>query len=163
MITSSGFGDWSVDDSHWEIGKPTAQWGPSGTHSGDSVVGTVINGEYAANTTTRLISPPFVVPSAVDNPRLNFWHWYSFANAYSGDGGKVQISTDSGQTWADLDTYWGNQSGIGRKRYSDFLVRQRTLAFEPSLPNSRQYPKNDNNIPCGSFVVNGVNPSTIAG
>ncbi|MBC7937639.1 MAG: M36 family metallopeptidase [Rhizobacter sp.] len=74
-----------------------------------------------AGTTTQshsapasLLSPNVTVPSdqvlRTTNPivlgpnqsALSFWHWYNTENGY--DGGVVEISTDAGTTWNDLDT-----------------------------------------------------------
>lgn len=70
-------GDWAVDFGTWEIGKPTS--GPGAAHTGTNCAATVLAGNYAYAADTRLISPPFKVPSS--NPALRFWQWYSFVNA----------------------------------------------------------------------------------
>lgn len=69
--------EWSVDFGTWEIGKPTS--GPNAAHTGTNCAATVLAGDYANTADTRLISPPFVVPSS--SPSLRFWQWYSFVNA----------------------------------------------------------------------------------
>jgi hypothetical protein len=60
-------------------------------HSGTNCAATVLAGNYGWNVDTRLISPPFLVPSS-GNQALRFWQWYSFVNA----GGFVEINTGNG-------------------------------------------------------------------
>jgi len=48
-----------------------------------------------------------VVPSADQNPRLRFWHWWSF-NA--NDWGQVQISTNNGISWEELSPGYSTTS-----------------------------------------------------
>ena len=103
--------DWAVDFGTWEIGRPTT--GPATNavglraHSGTNCAATVLAGNYANNVDSRLISPPFAVPS--NSPALRFWHWYNFNNAL----GFVEITTD-GSSWKQLSpTYLnGNTGGI---------------------------------------------------
>ena len=100
----SGGGDWSVADGTWEIGKPTS--GPNAAHTGTNCAATVLAGNYANNVDSRLISPPFVVPTN-NSPALRFWHWYNFNNAL----GFVEISTD-GSSWNQISpTYLNGNSG----------------------------------------------------
>lgn len=102
----SGTRDWWASDGVWEIGNPAS--GPGGAHCGNLVAATVLAGDYVENQTSRLISPPFTVPSAVDNPRLKFWQWYRFA---CGDSGRVEISPDGGVTWDALGTSFTGNGG----------------------------------------------------
>jgi len=81
----SGLGDWSVDNGTWAIGTPTV--GPDQAHSGTNCVGTAMSGNYGWNVDSRLISPPFLVPTS-GNQSLHFWQWYNFVNAL----GFVQIN-----------------------------------------------------------------------
>lgn len=73
----SGEGDWSVDYGTWEVGKPTS--GPGAAHTGANCAATVLAGNYANNVDTRLLTPPFTVPT--NSPALRFWQWYNFENA----------------------------------------------------------------------------------
>ena len=103
-----GIGDWGADNGLWEAGVPTA--GPGSVHSGNNCVGTVLNGNYTNHANTRLISPPFTVHAASQNPRLRFWHWFSIENG--DDQGRAQISTDGGTSWTTLQgEYEGGWSG----------------------------------------------------
>ena len=88
---------WTADFGIWEIGVPTS--GPGGAHSGSNCLATILSGNYTDDRTSRVSSQPFVVPSAGLNPRLRFWHWWSFA---CGDYGQVQISTNNGARWCNL-------------------------------------------------------------
>jgi hypothetical protein len=108
------FGGQATDGAIWEIGVPTS--GPPTNalgwraHQGTNCAATVLSGDYPAWSTSRLVSPAFEVPVASLNPRLRFWHWWSFAEyAY----GRVQISTNNGTSWDDLPngTYTGVSTG----------------------------------------------------
>jgi hypothetical protein len=102
--SSPGTNDWAVDAGTWEIGKPTS--GPSQGHLSTNCAATVLAGNYATNVDSRLISPPFLVPS--NSPALRFYHWYNFKSAL----GFVEISTDGGSTWNQISqTYQNGNSG----------------------------------------------------
>jgi hypothetical protein len=102
-----GISDWSVDRGTWEVGVPTS--GPNGAHSGVKCGGTVLAHNYSEGVSSRLISAPFEVPPLAENPRLRFWHWFSF-NA--GDSGTVQIKQGT-NAWQTLSgPYTGSGGGI---------------------------------------------------
>jgi len=101
-----GIGDWSAERGSWQIGTPS---GTPECHSDSLCAATVFDGNYADNVDTRLISPPFIVPEAAEQPSLLFWHWFSFGG---GDSGEVQVSTDGGATWDSLHTVAGSSSGV---------------------------------------------------
>lgn len=98
---------WHVDGGTWQVGLPTS--GPNAAYAGQNCAATVLAGNYDDGVNTRLIRhTPFVVPSV--DPRLRFWHWYSFN---SGDYGVVQISTDAGAHWTSVSaTYSNSGSGV---------------------------------------------------
>ena len=106
----SGYDDWYVDYGTWEVGSPSS--GPGSAHQGTNCVATNLDGNYHNYVdSTRLISPPFTVPSASENPRLRFWHWYYFT-VNDNDYGKVQIKVDGNQNWEDLpDGFYQDRSG----------------------------------------------------
>ena len=79
--------DWSVDFGTWEIGRPTS--GPGKAHTGTNCAATVLAGNYGNYVNSRLISPPFAVPT--NSPALRFWQWYSFSSAL----GFVEINNDT--------------------------------------------------------------------
>ena len=69
--------DWHVDAGTWEVGIPTS--GPGSAYNGENCAATILDGNYPPNAYTRLIRhTSFQVPDASDNPRLRFWHWFSF-------------------------------------------------------------------------------------
>ena len=98
---AAGLGDWSVDYGTWGVGKPTS--GPGAAHSpAVNCAATVLAGNYANNVDSRLISPPFLVPSS-GSPALSFWHWYNFNNALGfveiNDGtATITVSTNASTT-----------------------------------------------------------------
>ena len=98
----SGFGDWSVDEGSWEVGVPTS--GPDSAYNGQNCVGTNLEGNYQEPADSRLISPPFIVPAASENPRFRFWYWFSFA---AGDYGQVQIKVNNGD-WQPISNIINN-------------------------------------------------------
>ncbi|MCJ7448113.1 MAG: T9SS type A sorting domain-containing protein [Bacteroidales bacterium] len=101
----SGFGDWSVDEGSWEAGSPAS--GPGSAHSGENSAGTNLEGNYQQASDSRLISPPFIVPAASENPAFRFWHWFSFS---TNDWGEVQITTNDGITWETISSQFINTS-----------------------------------------------------
>ncbi len=121
-----GFGDWSADEGSWEIGVPTV--GPGSAHGGQNCAGTKLDGNYQEPSDSRLVSPPFVVPPASENPGIQFWQWFSFNS--SSDWGEVQISTDGGITWVIISSRIINTSSgiwsnffIPLAAYADYIVQ----------------------------------------
>lgn len=105
-----GWGDWYTENGVWEVGEPNS--GPFAAYRGRAVVGTVLDGGYAAYTDSRLVSPPFVLPelpglSPYESLELRFWHWFSYS---SHDSGTVQISVYNADTgeWGR----WDNRATI---------------------------------------------------
>ena len=103
----SGIGDWSSQRGTWEIGTPVV--GPDSTFSGTLCAGTRLNGTYSEGVRSRLISPDIIVPSADQNPRVRFWHWFSFS---SSDYGRVQVRTKNGAWQTIYSDYAGSCSGV---------------------------------------------------
>jgi len=103
-----GWGDWSTDNyGLWQIGVPT-YGSPLNTNTGSrahspvSVAATILNGNYPANVSSRLISPSFTVPSVSPGSvlTLRFWQYYQYG---TGDAGLVQIASVSSPTnWTTL-------------------------------------------------------------
>ena len=105
---------WVLDLGIWEIGKPTS--GPGKAHSGENCLATVLAGNYTDGRISRMISPTFVVPAVVQNPRLRFWHWWSFAVpdffGTGADFGRVQIRIGT-NAWQTLSPdYTTDSSGL---------------------------------------------------
>ena len=105
----SGIGDWYTDFGVWEIGTPTVA-GPSTAHSGSQCASTILNGNYQEGSPSRLISSPFTVPSASENPRLRFWHWYSFSTS---DYGQVQVRIAGQSNWTALSSGRYGHGSVG--------------------------------------------------
>lgn len=114
----NGWGDWTADFGVWEIGAPTS--GPptnnlgARAYSGTNCAATVLSGDYPEDRSSRLSSPHFMVPPAICNPRLRFWHWWSFSN---NDWGQLQISTNNGATWLPLATYQSSSGNWTRPSF----------------------------------------------
>jgi len=128
--------DWFVDAGTWEVGLATS--GPDTCFSGQNCAATVLAGNYDEPVDSKLIRfTDFVVPSATDNPRLRFWHWYSFSFA---DNGEVQISTDGGTTWTTISTtYTWTGSGVWTKPFidlTDYADSTVQIAFDFHSANS---------------------------
>jgi len=101
---------WSADNGSWDAGSPTS--GPNAAHGGSgNCAATVLEGNYPTTTVTRWIRHvEFIVPPIEQNPRLTFWHWYSFS---ASDYGEIQVSTDEGDTWTSIaPDYTATGSGI---------------------------------------------------
>ena len=62
-------------------------------------------GLFAGSTVSTFLTSPSFSTVGYSQASLSFWHYYRF---YTGDSGKVQISTN-GSTWTDLVTYNSNQ------------------------------------------------------
>ena len=130
-----GLGDWYSDRGTWEVGTPTS--GPGGSYTGQECVGTRLAGGYSGNVYSRLISPEFIIPSADQNPRLRFWHWFSMSD----DNGRVQIKIGSGSWQTISETYINYCSGVWTRtsidlvEYADSTV-QIAFLFQSGTYNS---------------------------
>ena len=73
----------------------------SRAHSPTSVAGTVLTGNYPANTSARLQSPRFTVPTLAGDDRviLRLWQWYQYG---TGDSGTLQIKGAYDTDWVTL-------------------------------------------------------------
>jgi bacillopeptidase F (M6 metalloprotease family) len=125
----SGLDDWYVESGSWEVGVPSD--GPSSAHDGDNCVATRLNGIYSNWVESRLISPPFFICPAVDNPVLRFWHWYSFYT--NGDDlGSVQIRIVGDTDWTTLAEYINHGGGVWTRPYiplSAYIGQTVQIAF----------------------------------
>src|SRR5438445_231241 len=108
------WGNWSETGGVWQIGKPTS--GPGMAHSGTNCAGTILNGDYPDNVSASLFSPQFVVPAAVQQPRLRFWSWHNTSSA--GDYGQVWIRPDGG-AWTNLTEHITGPGGAWTQRIID--------------------------------------------
>lgn len=113
--TADYFGGQATGFAIWEIGAPTS--GPGAAHSGVNCAATVLGGDYFDNRTSRLVGPPIQIPAAAENPRLRFWHWWSFS---CDDYGVVQVSTNNGASWDNLSgSYYADSSGRWSRAWLD--------------------------------------------
>jgi len=116
---------WHADAGTWNAGNPTS--GPETSFKGQKCAATVLDGSYAEPVDSRLIRHvSFKVPSRDSNPRLRFWHWYSFSTY---DYGEVQIKTENGE-WEQLYSNYTNTSSyvwtypsIDLSEYADSTVQ----------------------------------------
>jgi bacillopeptidase F (M6 metalloprotease family) len=101
--------NWHADQGTWNAGIPTS--GPGGAYDGENCAATMLDEHYIEGVRSRLIRhESFTVPSADENPRLRFWHWYSISKY---DYGKVQIRAVGSDTWEDIsESYVNTGSGI---------------------------------------------------
>ncbi len=86
----SGWGTWSADVGVWDVGAPTVGVGPGGCFGGTQCAGTVLSGNYPADTDSHLISPTIVLPTVAgaEEIHLRFRSWFSYS---AGDSGQVQV------------------------------------------------------------------------
>ena len=127
--------NWYPDTGIWQMGVPS--YGPpvvngQRAHQGTNCAATILNGNYPDDRQDRLVyyGPDglgVVIPAASLNPRLRFWHWWSFG---VNDFGQVQVSTNNGVTWDSLSpTYsttgvgWFQVSPISLSAYAGKSVR----------------------------------------
>ena len=121
-----GLGDWSADTGTWEVGVPTS--GPGAAHGGSNCLATVLGGNYEDDSSSRFISPPFVVPGADQLPRLRFWEWWNIGghdfvqvqikvgtNAWQALGDSITLDSFDRWTraWHDLTPYAGQTVQLG--------------------------------------------------
>ncbi len=84
----------------WEFGEPS--YGPGSAYSGTFAWGTVLGGDYPNDADARLVSPLVVVTE--ENAFFAFRTWYDFSDD---DAGRLEYSTDDGNTWHPLDIVGG--------------------------------------------------------
>ncbi|MBE7499453.1 MAG: hypothetical protein HS113_03920 [Verrucomicrobiales bacterium] len=97
---------WTADFGVWEIGAPTS--GPGSAHSGSRCLATILSGDYTDGRGSLAHSHPVLVPPANGEPRLRFWHWWSFN---SHDFGQVLITTNNWASWQPLSPTYEADSG----------------------------------------------------
>jgi len=105
-----GWGDWSATRGNWRVGKP--QNGRGHAASGTNCAGVVLSGYYPNNISSSLLTPRFLVPSAIQNPRLRFMHWFS-VNAGNDcsqgpDYGQAKVRLPDGTEESFPDQYFGS-------------------------------------------------------
>jgi len=108
---SAVWDNWLAEGGTWWVGTPSS--GPGKPFQGTNCAAT---GYYENNVNARLISPPFVVPSAEAKPLLRFWHWYKIA---SGDQGTVEVRPQGGIWQAVSPVYSGSSGGVWIRAWID--------------------------------------------
>jgi hypothetical protein len=90
-------------DTEWQLGEPL-NVGPNATHSGLKAWGTNIAADYSTEALAYLESPSFDLALST-NVKLVFWHYLETDGglAHNLDGGMIEVSTDSGVTWIQID------------------------------------------------------------
>lgn len=110
-----GWGDWYADGGLWEWGSPAA--GPMACYSGESCIGTVLDGNYGALTDSSLISATVQLPevSGPEELQLRFWHWFSYSSydegsveilVWNADVEEWQPSETESPAYADVSSGW---------------------------------------------------------
>ncbi|MDD3875883.1 MAG: choice-of-anchor J domain-containing protein [Bacteroidales bacterium] len=101
--------------SQWQMGTPSASV-INTAHSPVNSWATNLSGNYSNSSNYNLYSPRFNFSNSVNNV-IGFWHWYNTESGF--DGGRLQYTTNNGQTWQTLGvvsdplgTNWYNTSNI---------------------------------------------------
>lgn len=112
----NGVGDWYADGGIWQVGAPTS--GPSRPGRGASCAGTVLDGRYTMNCSSRLVSPPVTLEASPAGNRLwfAFWHWFSIYN--SADLARVEIRAGGGD-WEPISNAQVHTSGTWSRQILD--------------------------------------------
>jgi len=99
----------------WQYGVPNASVINS-AYSPTKAWATNLTGDYNANSNYYLLSPRFNFIN-MTNVELRFWHWIDSES--NTDGGKIQYTTNNGNTWQTLGTVndplatnWYNSNNI---------------------------------------------------
>jgi hypothetical protein len=106
----SGTGNWEIwddgDSTQWELGNP-ASWpyGPAGSYSPSNCWGTNIVGNYTSSGEATL-ALPYIDLRSYSNVQFSFYHWYDI-NGNWNDGGWVEITMDSGNSWNRINPVGG--------------------------------------------------------
>jgi hypothetical protein len=137
----NGIGDWYPDQGIWQVGTPTKSAGaPTNSlgaqaESGTNCAATLLNANYPAypNSDSRLISPPFILPTISSSPFLRFWHWYSLGPATGGapDQASVEIRVGT-NNWQTISPIYTGNSGSWSEPFIDlspFAGESVQLAF----------------------------------
>lgn len=142
--------NWSHADGldQWQYGTPTSGNAPvTSPYSAPNVWDVNLSGNYQNSSNDNLYSPFFTFTNVV-NAELRFYHWYE--SEMSWDGGRVDYSTDGGQTWQVLGT---QNDPLGTNWYTtSSLISSGLPAWEGS---SGGYIQSTYNL---SFLDNYPNP-----
>ncbi len=90
----------------WVLGTP-AKTQITGAHSGAKAWVTGITGAYPDGSNASVVSPQFNMTSVTSDPVISFWHNFNSESGW--DGGILEVSTNGGTSWTQLD----NNAGTG--------------------------------------------------
>lgn len=105
---------WSMDtnpgwdlEGGWAYGSPTGGSGdPNGGHTGDSVIGYVINGDYPNNLPETHATTPSIDCSRSTETILRFHRWLGVESA-SYDHASIAVSGNGGSSWTQIWNHGG--------------------------------------------------------
>jgi subtilisin family serine protease len=103
--------DMEATSSNWTTDSPWTTTTES-AHSG-SISWTESPNNYYTNNLTASLTSPSIDISALSTASLEFWHKYELENDY--DYGYIEISSDNGTTWTQIETYTGTKSSWGKE------------------------------------------------
>lgn len=103
----------------------------------------------ASKTTTQLISPAIVVPASATDLKLKFWHYYSLESTK--DGGRLEISTDGGTTWFDVESS-NSGASFASNGYNTTITSDKPSSYTSQFSGMRAWSGNS-----GGFVETIVN------
>ena len=132
--------NWSYQNTLWQIGQPTS--GPNSSYSGTNCAATNLYGNYPDDVQAGLLSRNIDLPT-LPLPgyglTLKFWHWYEIESGY--DYGSVQISTDNGQSWTQLEEFSGSNDYwvLEKIDISDYAGQSIRLDFWFTSDGSNNY------------------------
>ena len=98
-----GIGNWSAENGVWQVGEVDNDY----CFGGSQCAATVLNGNYPANTDSRLLSPRFDLPEAepMEEIRLRFREAFFYR---TGDSGQVQLCV-----WDSATSTCGDWVSVG--------------------------------------------------
>jgi hypothetical protein len=99
--THQNTGGNAVDE--WERGTPSGTGAPT-PHSGSNVWATKLSGNYAIKYAAALISPEINL-AGYDYAVMTYWQWVDMETGTTSvfDGGLIEISTNGGTSWTQID------------------------------------------------------------
>jgi hypothetical protein len=141
----NGNNRWYADEGVWQVGSPTI--GPatnscgSRTHSCPYCATTGLTANYPTTMNSRLIRiQTFTVPAVNQWPRLQFWHWFSFASCYGNDYGVVEIRVGTTGAWTAVSpeyTQFSTDWTCASVDLSAFAGQTVQLAFHAVFANAQ--------------------------
>lgn len=131
----TGLNGWTVN-SGWEVGVPTTS---SNTPvEGDSLIGTILDGNYSNSATYQLTSPLIIIDS---NDILSWHHFYTIESGW--DDLRVRVIDDSLGTvstiWTDYSTNNNGQWHQTSLSLNNFAGKKVQIRFELSSDGSNTY------------------------